>query len=127
MPFIEHGPTTISDSSFIIDYLLNEFRLSDLEIHNPEVRAQAHAVKTMIEEGLYFILLYSRWVDPDGYRVIIRNFSKLFPPLIGKPFLSLIRRNLIKQARAQGIGRHTREEVYSLGKKTNRYVIRASK
>lgn len=113
MPFIVDRGLTIADSSFILEHLMRE----ELQITDPVAEAQALAFKTMIEEGLYFILLYSRWIDSTGYKIIQNEFIPLFPPLIGRPFLSLIRRNLIRQARAQGLGRHSSDEVYALGKK----------
>lgn len=115
MPFIEDGYKIIPDSSFIIDYLINEYNLQRLQIEDPKTRSYAEAVKSMVEEGLYFILLYSRWVDDDGYRVIEQNFKSLFPFYSGKICLRLIRRSLKHQAYAQGIGRLSKDEVYKIG------------
>ena len=71
----------------------------------------------MIEDSLYFCLLYSRWVDPAGFKKVKSEFKILFPPMIGGPFLELIRRNLVSQSKAQGLGRHSFEEVYGIGEK----------
>ncbi len=111
MPFIVDKEVKIADSSFILHHLM----IDELRILDPVEEAQAVAFKTMIEEGLYFVLLYSRWIDEKGYKVIQREFIPLFPRFIGRLFLALIRRNLIKEAKAQGVGRHTAEEVYRLG------------
>lgn len=115
MPFIEDKKQVIADSSFIIDHLIKSYRLDHFTVQDPSLAAQALAFKSMIEESLYFILLYSRWVDDTGYEVIKHEFTPLFPPFIGKPFLAMIRRNLKRQAFAQGLGRHTKQEVYDLG------------
>ena len=117
MPFIEDGENIVADSSFIIDYLIRTQNLGHFHIRDSKQAAEALALKSMIEESLYFILLSSRWVDEAGYRVVKKEFSPLFPPLVGKPFLAFIRRNLRRQAQAQGIGRHTPSEVYTLGRR----------
>jgi glutathione S-transferase len=109
MPFIRDGQTEIADSSLIIRYLSEK---QGLEINSSPV---AHAFQRMIEEHLYFVLLYSRWIDPIGFNKIKSDFSSLFPPIIGTPFLYLIRRNLKKQAYAQGLGRHSQNEIYEMG------------
>lgn len=116
MPFIEDQGKSIPDSSFILKHLIQEYHLEHLEISDSGLRAKAHAFKMMIEESLYFILLYSRWVDEDGFRIIEKAFVPMFPPLIGGPFLRVIRKNLKRQAFAQGLGRHSKEEVYQIGK-----------
>jgi glutathione S-transferase len=69
----------------------------------------------MIEVSLYFILLYSRWIDQEGFKTVQAEFIPLFPPLIGRPFLNFIKRNLTRQAMAQGLGRHTKDEIYKMG------------
>lgn len=113
MPFIVDEKETIADSSFILEHLIQKYNLEHLSVSDPA----ALAFKALIEESLYFILLYSRWVDEDGYKVVRDSFVPLFPPLLGKPFLAHIRKNLIRQAHAQGLGRHTKAQVYELGQK----------
>lgn len=117
MPFINDSGSKIPDSSFIIDHLIKKYSLHHLAISRPEVEAQALAFKSMIEDALYFGVLYSRWVDPKGFKVVMTEFKPMFPPMIGRPFLGLIRRNLIKQSKAQGLGRHSASEVYSIAEK----------
>jgi glutathione S-transferase len=120
MPFIRDltngGSTVVTDSTFIINYLTETYFLQGAQ-SDPAIQAQGLAFQRMIEEHLYFVLLYSRWMDPIGWKVLKQEFTPLFPPLIGPPFLFLIRRQLIKQARAQGLGRHTQEEVYEIGRR----------
>ena len=77
--------------------------------------AQSLAFQRLLEENLYFVLLYSRWVDESGWKAIKKEFSPLFPFFLGTPFLRLLRRELRQQAFSQGIGRHSREEIYQIG------------
>lgn len=114
MPFIQDGKLVIPDSSFILQHLSAKRNVDDKI--GPKEKAHALAFQRMIEEHLYFVLLYSRWVDPVGWEVIKRDFVSLFPPLTGLPFLHFLRSRLQMQAYQQGLGRHTQSEVYELGR-----------
>lgn len=118
MPFIRDltngGDTVVTDSTFIIHYLTETYHLHPVHL-DPTLQAQGLAFQRLIEEHLYFVLLYSRWMDPVGWKVLKQEFTPLFPPIIGPPFLLFIRWQLRKQAQAQGLGRHTLEEVYEIG------------
>lgn len=119
MPFIRHFHNddlkVVADSTLIINYLTEVYGLHPKI--DPVLQAQGLAFQRMIEEHLYFILLYSRWMDPKGWAVIKKEFSPLFPPFLGVPILTLIRRQLRKQALAQGLGRHSKQEIYEIGKR----------
>lgn len=117
MPFICDGTRIVSDSTLILQYLLQNRKLNGYKEPNPRLQAQGLAFQRMIEEFLYFILLYSRWIDPVGWAVVRRDFPSLFPPLVGTPFMFLIRSNLTKQAFAQGVSRHSHAEIYEIGRK----------
>lgn len=120
MPFIRDckidGEKVVADSTFIINYLTETYGLRLPEV-DPVLNAQGLAFQRMIEEHLYFVLLYSRWIDPIGWKVLRKEFTPLFPPVIGTLVLWLIRRQLIKQAHAQGLGRHSQHEVYEIGRR----------
>ncbi|WP_374077967.1 glutathione S-transferase family protein [Bdellovibrio bacteriovorus] len=113
MPFIRDGEHVIPDSTFILQHLAEKRGLQSSAGALQE--AQGIAIQRMVEEHLYFILLYSRWIDPKGWSILKTEFAPLFPPLIGVPFLIFLRSRLRSQAYQQGLGRHTQEEVYRLG------------
>lgn len=115
MPVIQDGNNIIADSTFIIDYLDKTYHIH-LDKHlSPSQKALSHAIKIMIEEHLYFILLYSRWIDPVGKFTVNKEFRQFFPSWLSGLALRWIRRNLKNQAYHQGLGRHSTEEIYSLG------------
>jgi len=111
MPFIKDGEQTIPDSSDILSHLIIKHGLQ-LQMNNS---AQALAFKSMLEESFYFILLYSRWVDNDAFKVVKKDLGNIFLPGHAQYFMGVIRRSLIKQAYMQGIGRHSKDEVYARG------------
>lgn len=115
MPFIEHGGEIIADSTFIVDYLRRKFGIEeDLSV---EERAIAGAFQRLIEENLYWVILYARWGDPAGWRYVRGEFASFFPWGTGPVVLCLIRWSLLRQLRAQGIGRHRPDEIYAIGER----------
>jgi glutathione S-transferase len=113
MPFIVDSTSTVADSTFILQHLEKTRGISSVSSENYGV---CTAYQRLLEESLYFVLLYSRWVDPRGWAVLKSEFTPLFPPLLGAPILGIIRHQLKRQAFEQGISRHTREEVYRIGR-----------
>jgi glutathione S-transferase len=116
MPFIDDKGQLISDSGFIIDYLKAMYGDPLDRGFSAEERAKAHAMQRMIGEHLYWAMLYSRWLDQDSwpfYRDVI--FKGVAKPIRGI-VAAMIQRKLRGQFHGQGMGRHSREEIYALGK-----------
>lgn len=79
-------------------------------------RALGHLIRRTCEESLFFVALYGRWIDPEGWKIIRpAMFGRLPAPLrwIVPP---LIRRGLARDLKGQGTLRHSREEIYALGR-----------
>lgn len=74
----------------------------------------------MLDEHLYWVMVYSGWFDELGWSVIRQPFfSCVRRPM--RPFAAaLARRRVVRALRAQGTGRQDRlpfpaEEIYTLG------------
>lgn len=78
----------------------------------PRERGTAHLIRRTLEEGMYFVGLYLRWIPDEGYRAMVQEFSKFVPKLA----LPLIRRMQRKKLHEQGTGRHTFDEVIAMGR-----------
>ncbi|KGP62499.1 hypothetical protein EP47_06235 [Legionella norrlandica] len=109
-PVLEDKGKLIPDSSFIIDYLNINYAPA-MSFSDPT----ALAMQRMIEEHLYFIILYSRWIDETGIKTINSAFASFFPKPMAFLALKWIRRQLAQQGYMQGIARHNKEEIYHLG------------
>ncbi len=106
----------MGDSALIIEHLVAKHG-DKLDAHlTPAERAAGHALRRMTEEGLYFALLYSRWVDDAGFAVIGPVFFKAMPAPLRPVIELLVRRSTRNALHAQGTGRHTREQVYAMGR-----------
>jgi glutathione S-transferase len=115
-PYIKDGEQVIADSSLIIDYLKTKYGDTLDQGLTSIQQAEARAVQALLEEHLYWIIVYSRWIDPAGWDVAKQEFFSSMPLLLRQIIPPLLRRKLRKTLQAQGIGRHSRDEIYALGK-----------
>ncbi|HSO34277.1 MAG TPA: glutathione S-transferase family protein [Labilithrix sp.] len=115
LPFIVDGPTTIADSSSIIDHL--ESRSDHPLDHGLDAaaRARSHVLKRTFEESLYWPLLWSRWGDDDGWLELGPHIAAVVPAAVRWFVPGLIRRKIVASTVAQGIGRHSRDEIFAIG------------
>lgn len=117
LPYIEVDGRVLADSTFIIDYLKATYGDTLDAWLTREQKATALAVQRMLEENTYWAVLYSRWFDPDGWRLTrTAFFGRLKPPL--KWIVpGIAKRGMRREIHGHGMGRHTREEIYSIGKR----------
>ncbi len=117
MPYIEDGGKTLADTTFIIDYLKQNYGDSLDAGLSPAEKATALAFQRLLEENLYWAVVHTRWVDPAGWaQTKAAFFAKLPVPLkwIVPP---LARLGLIKEMHGQGMGRHLESEIQAIGKR----------
>lgn len=117
LPYIEDGDRTIADSNFIIDYLKQTYGDPlDQALSLPE-QGISLAFRRLMEENLYWVSIYSRWAEDDNWKVIRETFFSDLPPVLRAVVPTLVRRDTMKKLDSQGMGRHSREEIYDIGKK----------
>lgn len=116
IPYIVDGDLKMGDAGLIIEYVKSKHG-DPLDGHlSAKDRAVALATRRMIEEHTYFAVLYLRWSSPNSFVYVANFFKPFLPPLIGGPIMGQIRKKMIASTRAQGMGRHTREEIVALAK-----------
>lgn len=115
LPCLRHEGGLVPDSGLIEEWL-REHQGVDLDAHlDASQRALGHLIRRTLEENVYWILLYSRWIDEDGWAhqgPIIKN---MMPALVRAFMPALIRRGVRKSLVAHGIGRHPPEGIYAAG------------
>jgi glutathione S-transferase len=116
LPWIEHAGNRIGDSGFIIEYLERQFGCDANAVLSSAERAIAHSLRRLIEENLYWTMVYDRWIVEKNW-VVARDVILGGIPL---PMRSLIapiaRRGVRKQLEAHGIGLHSRDEIHAIGR-----------
>ncbi|GFR88684.1 failed axon connections homolog isoform X4 [Elysia marginata] len=102
-PWISYNGEAVADSQLSIDYLNSKLGIDLNKNLTDAERAQAHAFRVMVDENLYWSLVYFRWI----YEKCAYSVGLVVPWYI----MFMIKKNAKKQLHAQGMGRHTTEEI----------------
>jgi glutathione S-transferase len=114
IPFIEDESGKLGDSNFIIEYLTKKHHLKPDGGLTAEQKAQARAFRYLCEESLYWVMVYFRWMDPQGWSVMEKTFfSKLSAPVKAIVTFVILRR-VKTMLHMQGMGRHSRDEIAAI-------------
>jgi glutathione S-transferase len=122
MPLLVDSGRTIPDSGAIVEHLeATRGRPLDRSL-TPRQLAISTAVRSMLEEHLYFVVLYLRWHQDSGWRVYLPTFLDMFGQYgIPRPLRPLLafqaRRSVKRTLHGQGTSRHRLEEVEAAGKR----------
>ncbi len=110
-PFIDHQGELVPDSSRAIAYLIEAFDVQlDADL-TAEQSARSLLVQRLVEEHLYWALLYSRWVEDSGWAAYNSVVGSSMPALARPFLLPRLRRGVIRSCKAHGLGRHDRAEI----------------
>ncbi|MEO1017640.1 MAG: glutathione S-transferase family protein [Pseudomonadota bacterium] len=115
LPYIIDGRQKIADSSAIIAHLKQTRGVDPDAGLSDEDFARSHMLQRLLEEHLYFVLLYSRWIDPDGWSVLRDGFFRSLPAIFRPLVRAMARRSERQLLKKQGLGRLERTEVYERG------------
>ncbi len=115
LPWIEHEGKKIGDSGFIIEYLEQRFGCAPNAGLSGAERAIARAMRRLIEENLYWTLVYDRWMVEENWRTVRPVVLGMIPNPIRQVIAPVARHGVRRQLAAQGIGRHSREEIHAIG------------
>ena len=70
----------------------------------------------MLEERFYWALVYFRWIDPGGWKVMREHWFGTLPPGAKQVLPELVRRRVKNQLMAHGFGRHSEAEMMALAR-----------
>lgn len=117
LPFIEHEGQRIGDSGFAIDYLSERLgRDPDAGLDRTS-RGTAVALRRMVEENLYWTLVYDRWMVEENW-CSFRDIVLGGVPAVVRPAIAPIaRRGVRRQLKGHGIGIHSAEEIHDIGRR----------
>lgn len=116
MPFIEDEDGSIIGNSTLIIERLSQRHAIDLDAPlDDRAKAISHAFRRMLDEHFYWVAVYSRWCDEPRWSIIRDRFFARMPALMRPVVTAMARRGMLRALHAQGIGRHSREEIYRLG------------
>ncbi len=110
--------TLVADSQAIIDYLVKNYQVSLDDHLTQEESAQAYLMTKSLDENLYWCLVYCRWNLEETWPIIKQTFFGKMPLLLRALLPLLFRRRVRKALYAQGMGRHSYDEVADIADKS---------
>jgi glutathione S-transferase len=122
LPYIRDNGITVSDSELIIDYLESKLGF-EVDGHlSSQQKVTHHACIRMLDEHLYWVLQYSRWLDEDNFKQLKTKLFHDTPPPLNSFKAQAIRKRLKLQLESQGLGRHGSDEIYQKAEKDIRHL-----
>ena len=115
VPWIDDDGHVLGDSTFIINYLKQKYGDPLDGGLTSQQQAMGHAIQKMLEDSLYYVSSYSKWVDDDGFAIYSAELFAGMPAEQLEHVPPMVRKRVIDKLHAQGIARHSRDEVHELG------------
>jgi len=115
LPWIEHEGKKIGDSGFIIEYLESRLDCDPNGGLASAERAVARAFRRLIEENLYWTMVYDRWMVEENWRSFRDVVLSRVPVPVRSVVAQVARRSVRRQLHGHGIGLHSPEEIYAIG------------
>ena len=115
-PYLKDGDKLIADSHFIKGHLESQHNVDFTGGYGADKLAIGWAFSRMMEEHMYFLNGYERWlVDENFWKGPIQFFKDAPAPI--RPLIArIVRRKVGKGHHSQGLGRHNDDERFALAK-----------
>lgn len=115
LPYIDDGGRVIADSGLVIDYLKQTYGDAlDLGM-TPQQAAAGLLLRRVLEEHLYWCVVYFRWAVDEGWQLTREAFFGGLGPPLGWIVPRVARHTIMRQLNMQGVGRHSEDEIVDLG------------
>jgi len=110
-PWIAYNGDEIADSQLCINYLREKLNLS-MDIHlSPEQAGVARAIQVMVDEHMYWCLVYFRWSHDPVNAVIRDHIPPAIPSFAASLLLWFFKRKVREQLHSQGLGTHSKDDI----------------
>jgi len=117
LPYIDDDGKIVADSTFIRVYLEKKYGIDFDAGLTPEQRAAGWAIEKMLEEHYYWLLVQARWIDDGNFARGPAQFFSGAPAVVRPLVKALIRKKVARSLQAQGLGRHSSDELAELGRR----------
>lgn len=116
-PWIQDEQRKIGDSSFIIEYLIEKFCVDPNAHLTPAERGQAVAVQRLVEENLYWVMVYDRWVRDENWPILKGSVLGGIPAPVRAFIAPMARRGVRQQLKGHGLGLHSACEIEAIAQR----------
>jgi glutathione S-transferase len=116
MPYIEDNGKIVADSNIVIEYLKETYG-DRLDSHlSPADRGISLAMRRLIDENLYWALVYTRWEEDASWQILKEAYFGGLPPIVKNIVPIIARKSSRQNLRGHGMGRHNAKEVYEIAR-----------
>jgi glutathione S-transferase len=115
LPFINDHDEVVSDSTFIRAHIERKYAVdldTGLDAHQ---RAEAWTIERLLEDHLYFAMVWFRWIDPANFAKGPAHFADGAPEAERAQLRHDMQARKAVELHAQGVGRHTPVQIAALG------------
>jgi Glutathione S-transferase N-terminal domain/Glutathione S-transferase, C-terminal domain len=117
MPYIDDDGVVIPDSAFIRMHLEKKHGIDFSGGYSAYEQGVGWALNALLEDHIYWLNIHDRWMDDENFFKGPVQFFNEAPAIIRPLIVKMVRKQVRKNSRAHGLGRHTAEERLELGKK----------
>jgi glutathione S-transferase len=115
LPYLIDDGEVVCDSTFIRAHIQRKYDVDlDDGLDAPQ-RAQTWAIERLLEDHLYFSMVWFRWIDPHNFAKGPARFADRAPEAQREQMRRQMQANKENDLKSQGIGRHNAEEIAMLG------------
>ena len=111
LPVLIDGDQTVADSDSIRLYLQEKTGVDFDRPLSPSNKVVARALSRMVEEHLYFCLVFVRWKVDANWQAIKQRFFSELPQPARMLVPTLVRRSVMSSLSGQGIGRFSYSQM----------------
>ena len=115
LPFINDHDEVVSDSTFIRAHIERKYGVDLDEGLDARQRAESWAIERLLEDHLYFAMVWFRWIDPENFAKGPAHFADSAPEADRLKLRQDLQARKAVELHAQGLGRHTPARIAELG------------
>jgi glutathione S-transferase len=118
VPYIEDEGHVVTDSTHVRTYVEHKYHLDLDDGLDARQRAESWAIERMMEDHLYWAMVWFRWVDADNFAKGPAHFADRAPEAARAQIREEMQARKIGELHSHGLGRHTPEQIAELGKRS---------
>jgi glutathione S-transferase len=118
LPFINDHDEVVSDSTFIRAHVERKYSVDLDDGLDARQRAESWAIERMLEDHLYFAMVWFRWIDPENFAKGPAHFADGAPEAERAQLRQDMQARKAAELRAQGLGRHAPAQIAVLGERS---------
>jgi len=110
LPYIRDGETVVADSTLIRMHLEKQHGIDFDKGLSARDRGVAWSAEKMLEEQLYWMIVYWRWLNDANFEKGPKAFFQRAPAFVRPLVIPMVRKRIRATLHGHGIGRHSEAE-----------------